>query len=596
MKEFFRSFLGSCLGVFVALLLIVLVIFGIGAAATSGLGGGGETTTKKSENSVLKLDLGFMIPEKTDNIPASFASQPENVLGLRHIVRLIQNASEDSNVKGIVINGSEVQLGQASLLQLRNVIEEFKTKGKFVYAYADNYSQAGYILSSVADSVYLHPYGEVDLHGFGVVTPFFKGALDKLGVNFDVFYAGDFKSATEPFRRTDMSPENKLQTREFLDEMLDIMKSEISKSRKISETEIDNIMTNLGGRNADISKSSKLVDEIVYWDQFQNKVRRNIKLKEDEKINYLSLKEYNILAALSEKGSSDSKVAVVYAEGEVSYNNSQKGIIDNKKYLKILEKIKNDDKIKAVVLRVNSGGGSALTSEIIWREIENIKAKGKPVVASFGDYAASGGYYIAAGANSIVAAPNTLTGSIGVFSMLPNFKKLANEKMGITFDTVKTHALGVNLSTIYPLSETEKKYMTEMTDKIYKTFLQRVANGRKMSVDSVHKYAQGRVWTGSRAKEIGLVDEVGFLQDAIVLAAKQAKLSSYKVDEYPKIKKDVWQEIFANLAKSQSSDDEEDASFQMNQDALKLYNTYIKYRNLINAEGVQARMLYDFEF
>jgi protease-4 len=356
-------------------------------------------------------------------------------------------------------------------------------------------------------------------------------------------------------------------------------------------------MTNLAGRNAENCQSNKLVDQIIYWDQFQNKIRRNLKLNSDDKINFLSIKEYNILAALSEKGSSESKIAVIFAEGDVSYNNPQKGVIDNKKFLKMLEKVKNNDRIKAVVLRVNSGGGSALTSEIIWREIENIKAKGKPVVASFGDYAASGGYYIAAGADAIVAAPNTLTGSIGVFSMLPNFKKLANEKLGITFDTVKTHNLGVSLSSVYPLSETEKKYMTESTDKIYKTFLQRVATGRKMSIDSVHKYAQGRVWTGMRAKEIGLVDEIGFLQDAINLAAKKAKLTDYKVDEYPKIKKDVWQEIFANVAKSQSSDeDEDDINFRMDADARRMYHLYQKYRKVLLSDGVQARMMYEFEF
>lgn len=594
MKEFFRSVLGSCLGVLVAMLVVVLVFVGVGVAASAG--GGSEKTTEKG---VLKLSLSDVIPEKTDNVEKGFMDRSTSTLGLRDMLRLIDHAAKNSNIKGIVINANELQVGQATLLQLRESLEEFKASKKFIYAYADNYSQGSYILSSVADSLFLNPNGGVDLHGYGTVTPFFKNTLDKLGINFNVFYAGDFKSATEPFRRNEMSPENRLQTAEFLDGMLDIMKEKVAKSRKMTSDAVDKIMNTLDGRNASLAKNNGLVDNAIYQDQFESKVRKALKIEESDKINYLSMNDYNTLAELTESGSYKNKIAVIYAEGEVSYNNPQKGVIDNKQFLKIFDQIKRDDNIKAVVLRVNSGGGSALTSDIIWRELENIKKRGLPVIASFGDYAASGGYYIAAGADSIVAAPNTLTGSIGVFSMFPNIKKFMNEKMGITFDTVKTHNYAVNLSSVYNLSDYEMKIMTESTDDIYKQFLQRVADGRGMTVEDVHKIAQGRVWTGVKAKELGLVDAIGFLDDAIKIAAKRAKLEDYKIVEYPKIKKDMWQELFANIAKSSSGEDEDSETYmgvRLNKESKLMYDLYNKYKIMLESEGVQARMMIDVKF
>lgn len=592
MKEFFRGLLGSCLGVLLAMVLVVLIFVGIGAVAASGKGG-----VKSAENAIIKLDLSMPIPEKTDNVQTDFGSTATSHLGLRHIMRLIDNAANDINVKGIVINANSLQMGQATLLQLRGALNKFKESGKFVYAYADSYSQSSYFLSSVADSVFLNPNGDVGLQGYGTVIPFFKRMLDKVGVDFNVFYAGDFKSATEPFRREDMSPENRLQTKEFLTGMIKIMKSEVGKSRKINETTLDAIMTDLKGRNGKLALENKLVDALVYWDQFEDVVKKKAKLEDKDKINYLSIEDYNVMAELTEKGSYKNKIAVVYAEGDVLYNTPQKGTIDNKRYLKILDKIKRDDKIKAVVLRVNSGGGSALTSDIIWREIENIKAKGIPVIASFGDYAASGGYYIAAGADTIVASPNTLTGSIGVFSMLPNVKKLMNDKLGILFDSVRTHDLTLNLSSVYPLSEKEKLYITESTNDIYKQFLDRVAKGRNMPVDSVHKYAQGRVWTGSKAKEIGLVDEIGFLSDAITIAAKKAKLeSNYKIVEYPQIQKTFFEQMMEGIVKQQSGEEEESSMIKMNSETRYLYNLYNKFKSIFSQEGVQAKMLWEFDF
>lgn len=588
MKEFVRSMLGSCLGVIVAMLLVVIVLFGVGAVMSAG-----GKTTKTAEKGVLKLTLNHSIPEKTDNMESGFQGSPVSSLGLRHIVRLLANAAKDEQIKGMVIQANSLQMGQSTLLQLRKAVAEFKESGKFVYAYADSYSQSAYFLASVADSVFLNPNGDVGLQGYGIVTPFFKGSLDKLGVSFDIFYAGDFKSATEMFRRTDMSPENRLQTKEFLTDMVGLMKTEVSKSRKIPLFELDRIMSELDGRDAKRALQNKLVDANLYWDEFEAIVKKSVGLKEDDKVNYLSLDDYNTLSELTEEGKYTQKVAVVYAEGDVVYNSPAKGMIDNTRYLKIFDKIKKDKNIKAVVLRVNSGGGSALTSDILWREIEQIKAKGIPVIASFGDYAASGGYYIAAGADSIFAAPNTLTGSIGVFSMLPNFKKLTNDKLGITFDTVKTHSLAVNLSTVMDLSEKERQYMTESTNDIYQKFLDRVSKGRGMPVDSVHKYAQGRVWTGRRAKEIGLVDEIGFLQDAVAAAAKKAKISDFKVVEYPRIEKTFIEQLVESWTRQQAEEGEETTLNAETRWLLKLYN---QNKAVWQAEGVQARMLIDVKF
>jgi protease IV len=591
MKDFFRTMLGSCLGVLVAFLLIVLLMFGIGTMFSS------ESESKKDiTEGVLKLDFKNVIPEKTGNVETSFTSAQPKAIGLREFVRLIENAKTDDKIKGIVLYGGDINMGQSTMLQIRNKLEEFKKSKKFIYSYADYYSQAGYIMSSVADSVFLNPNGGVDLHGLSMVTPYFKGLLDKLGVQFDIFYAGDFKSATEPFRRTEMSPENRQQTHEFLDGMLAIIKEKISKSRNISSTSLDAIMTNQEGRTASKSLDNKLVDRLIYWDQFEGLLKKRMKTDEDDP-NYISIDSYSKAANLTESGSVSNKIAIVFAEGDIVYNNPVKGSTDNKKYLKIFDDIREDDKIKAVVLRVNSGGGSALTSDLIWREVENLKKKGIPVIASFGDYAASGGYYIAAGADKIYSAPNTLTGSIGVFSMLPNFKKLANDKLGVTFDTIRTHTNAVAPNTVTALSEFDKKILTESTNEIYQQFLSRVAAGRKKSVEDIHKIAQGRVWTGIKGKEIGLVDEIGYLDDAIAAAAKMAKIKDdYRITEYPKFKPDIWKDAISDFMEAQSDETDGEAMGMILTDKQQwIYDLYKKYNVIFTTEGVQARLLYDFK-
>ncbi|HPQ22696.1 MAG TPA: signal peptide peptidase SppA, partial [Saprospiraceae bacterium] len=426
-------------------------------------------------------------------------------------------------------------------------LENFKKSGKWIYSYADFYTQKAYLLNLAADSIFINPNGMVDLKGYGYLSPFFKEAFDNLGIKMEVFYAGNYKSATEPFRRNDLSPENKVQLREFFGEMADTLIGEVSRYRNISKVEVNNILKYYYGKNAISAMEHQLVDGVNYFDEIESKIKQKLGLEADKKINYVSLEKYDRSQGLEDAGSSKNKVAIVYAEGTVNYNTADAGEINDKTYLELFDKLKRKKDLKAIVLRVNSPGGSSITSDIIWHELEELKAKGIPVVASFGDYAASGGYYISCGADTIVSEPTTLTGSIGVYSMFPNFSKLAREKLHVNFDTLQTHPYALGPTSVYDVSQNEENLFKESVDLIYQTFLSRVAQGRHISVDSVNTIGQGRVWTGNRAKQLGLVDEIGNLDDAIRIAAEMAKLEDYKIEEFPKIKRNKFLELLSQF-------------------------------------------------
>jgi len=546
MRQFFKFFTASCLGTIAALGLIVLLFAAMGGIMAS-------QKPAVAKKTVLKVNLEGVVPEKTGNVASSGTfSLPDESLGLRHIKRLIEHAATDDRISGILIANSDLSVGQATLKSIRESILNFKDSGKFVYAYADYMSQSAYYLASVADSVYINPQGMVDVKGFGTLIPFFTEMLEDIGVEMEVFYAGDFKSATESVRLTEMSPENELQTREFLHSMLTLYQEQVAESRGMTVDEIDQIMSDYSGRTAKGALAVGLIDGISYIDEVETLMRQKLDIDEDKKIKYKSLSDYNMAVELK-KQSSKNKIAVIYAEGTVNYGTDDKGEINETNYLKYINKAKNDDKVKAVVLRVNSGGGSSLTSDIIWRALEKVKEAGKPVIASFGDYAASGGYYIAAGADTIVAEPNTLTGSIGVFAMLPNASDLMNEKLGIYFDTVKTHSMAIGLTPVYDISKQEESFIKESVDDIYDTFLTRVADGRGMTKEEVHEIAQGRVWTGAKGKEIGLVDVLGDLDDAIAIAAESAGVEDYKVAEYPFIKETFVESLLKGIAQSEGA-------------------------------------------
>lgn len=586
MNQFFKFFTASCLGVFAAFALMGLLVMGYAASMA-----GKKPIVPK--NTVLKLDFSAYVPELTGNIASgNFNFEAVEDTGLDKIKALLAHAATDKKIGGIVIEGSSVNAGQATVASIREAIQAFKESGKFVYSYADMYSQSGYYLGSTADSVYLNPNGMVDVKGFATMMPFFKTALDKVGVKMNVFYAGNFKSATEPFRRDDMSEQSKLQTREFLESMVDYYKREVSASRGMSIEALDQIMVDYSGRDAESALSVGLVDRIAYWSDVEATIRKGLELKEDKKIKFKSLSEYSAAVTLKDDTDTDDKIAVVYAEGTISYGTDDKGSISEAAYVKLLEKIENDDDIKAMVLRVNSGGGSSITSDIIWKAIEDVKAAGKPVVASFGDYAASGGYYIAAGADTIVSAPNCLTGSIGVFMMFPNMTELMNDKLGINFDEVKTHPMAVGISPFKDLNDMEKTILQNGTEDVYETFLKRVADGRGMTRDEVHAVAQGRVWTGEKALELGLVDIIGGIDDAVRVAGEMAGISAYTTKSYPSITKTFMEQVLEGIAQSEKMT--QVFSPGLDQTDIEMLSQYREVKTLLLDGSPQARLPFIF--
>ena len=589
MKSFFPTFFASCLGVFAAFALCIFILIGISISSIS-------QKESYGDNTILKLKLEEFIPEKSDNVnqQSVFFGGSSETIGLRRILTLLEAASEDKKIKGILLENNSIGVGQATVLSLMAGLQKFKESGKFIYTYADSHSQSSYLLCSVADSMFINPQGGVDLKGYGAAIPFFKNMLDKVGIEMNIFYAGNFKSGTEPYRLNEMSDFNRLQTRTFLEDMQEIMIKKIAENRNLTPEKINNIMANLEGRTGKKALENGLVDALFYKDQLEDFLRQKLDIKEGKKLKMVSLSEYNTIADIDDKGKGKNKIAIIYAEGEIIYGSNEPGIISEKKYISMLTKIRNDKNIKAVVLRVNSPGGNAFTSDVIWRELEKIKEAGKPLIASFGDYAASGGYYIAAGADRIVAQPNTLTGSIGVYMMFPNATKLLNEKIGVNFDTIKTHEFATGFSPTNNLSEKEKALLQESTYEIYDLFIDRVSKGRKLSVDSTKVIAQGRVWTGKRAIEIGLVDELGGLDEAIAIAAEKAGLTDYKTVEYPFIEEDFIATIVREIQKGKG--DEDVMGLFSTKEERMMLEQYQQFKAIIRLKEPNARLPFIFNF
>ncbi|MCB9283977.1 MAG: signal peptide peptidase SppA [Lewinellaceae bacterium] len=582
MRQFFKFLFASCLGVILAGALLSL----IGVGIIGGLISQSEKTKTVKPNTVLRLTLDQQVPEQTNNLEMNpFDVKNQYILGLDDMLQAIAQAKDDDRIQGIFIDLKQIALGPATAGTLRHALLDFKTSGKFIYAYGENFTQGSYYLASVADKIYLNPLGDLDFRGFAVIQPFFKNMLDKIGVHMQVSYAGNFKSATEPFRYTQMSPENRLQVHEYVQSLYNYYLQGISDSRGISVPDLKTIADEWKVRNPDDAVETGLIDAVGYQDQVMTDMREKLGLEEDDKISFLTPADYYQAKGSNQDFSVKDKVAVVYAEGTIEDGEGKPGTIGDEQYVKWLEQIRKDDKVKAVVLRVNSGGGSALASENIWRELSLIKESGRPIVVSMGDYAASGGYYISCIADSIYAEPNTLTGSIGVFSMMPNAESLFEDKLGITFDTVKTGDYSTSLTPFYSWTDSERQIMQEDVNEIYETFLKRVADGRKMTRDQVHEVAQGRVWTGQRALELGLVDDLGGMDKALATASSLAGIQKYRTTEYPKIKDPIQQFIDTFM-------DEEDG-FQARLVSREMgeYADLYKYAQEIkNAKGVQARL------
>jgi len=593
MQQFFKFIFASCLGTLLAIFGMTFIFGGI----ASSLGKRAEKVNVKA-NSVLKLTLSDPIPEKTNNMSptggfdlSSFNNSP---LGLTDMLKTIEAAKGDDNIKGIYMELAQPSGGMATMSVLRDALEDFKESGKFIVAFGNYYTQGGYYMASVADKVYLNPIGALGMQGFAAQVPFFKNMLDEWGVKAQVYYAGKFKSATEPFRRTNMSDENRLQVSQYLNEGYDIFLADMAKSRGKSVSELKQIINDYSIKKAEDAVTYGLVDELKYKDQVLDELRDRLGLDEDDKIEGVSIKKYHKAAKKKTDFSIKNKIAVVYAEGSIVDGEGETGNIGGDRYAKIIRKIREDDKVKAIVLRVNSGGGSALASEVILRELQQAKEDGKNVVISMGDVAASGGYYIACEGDKIFAEPNTITGSIGVFGMLPGLNKFMKDEIGITFDTVKTGQYATLGSPFFDVSATEGRIIQQTVDDIYLTFKERVATGRDMTVEDVDEIAQGRVWTGQKAATIGLVDELGGLNDAIAAAAELADVESYRVKEYPQTKEPLQQLMDDIIGKDKAA-----KAYTQTRIKAELGDEFYQYyqyaKEIKNMKGVQARMPFMIE-
>jgi len=588
MKQFFKFAFASCLGVFLSMILLFLV----GGVGVSSIISGMDKTESAKANSVLRIELNGQIPEKTNNVEGeSFSLEPKDVWGVHDISYAIEQASEDSNIKGILLDVSMLNAGSVTRSEIRESIEKFRESGKFVHAYAKNYTQGAYHLASAADKVFVNPLGGIDFKGYAANIMFYKGMLEKLGVKMQIYYAGDFKGATEPYRLDKLSAKNKQQIREYINDLYDEFIEDIASSRDLSTSELKKIADQYLIRQPSDAVTYGLADKVAYFDEVIAAMKEEIGLEEDDKLNVFSLEKYVKGNKRSKDYKVKDRVAVVYAEGTILSGKTDLGSIGDDKYTKIIRKIRKDDKVKAVVVRVNSGGGSALASENIWRELELLKDKGIPVIASMGDVAASGGYYISAAADTIVAESNTITGSIGVFSMIPNVGRLFNEKLGITFDTVLTGQLSTGLyeNIFMDHNDLQKEILQNSTDTMYNIFLQRVADGRNMTVADVHKIAQGRVWSGQKAVNNGLVDVLGDLEDAIKIAANSAGIESYNIKEYP-IVKDPTQQLVDKLTGNTSDSDK--IGLMIKSEINEIYPYYEEIKQIQEMKGAQARMPY----
>ena len=591
MSQFFKFLFASCLGTALALALLTFVGFSM-LAGLAGKATEGKKVTVKS-NSVLELDFKNLIPEKTNNVQMDpFDLNQKSILGLSDMVAAIRHAKDDPDIKGIYINATYVIAGKATSATLRAALEDFRSSGKFIVAYANYYTQGAYYVASVADSVLLNPVGAVDFRGYSSMIGFYKGMLDKLDVQMKIFYAGKFKSATEPFRLDKMSEENKLQVREYLSALYGIYISDVSASRKIPEAELRQVADRFDGRSAETALKARLIDRIAYEDEAFSLMKKKIGLEDKDKLYLVSASDYFENRAKKLDFSTKDKIAVVYAEGTImDGEGGEPGNIYDVEYVNILRKIRKDDAIKAVVLRINSPGGSVLASENIFREIQLCKQAGKPVVVSMGDLAASGGYYIACQADSIFAEPGTITGSIGVFGMIPILQKTMKDNLGITYDTVRTGKYSAFGTPFYDFSPEESAIIQTRIESVYDDFLKKVADGRHKTREQVHEIAQGRVWPGLKAKEIGLVDDMGGLDRAIAAAAKLSGVEKYRTAEYPRTKTGI-EQMIDQLTHNKDREDNV-KGWLIRSELGEWYPAYKTMRDIRRSQGIQARLPYE---
>ncbi|WP_293881700.1 signal peptide peptidase SppA [Sphingobacterium sp. UBA1498] len=586
MKSFFKYVLATITGIVISFVVLFIVLMGIIGAIISSASSDQEIVVKS--NSVLYLSFDYDITERSEANPLGSLNLPgysTKNIGLDDILARIKYAATDGNIKGIYLDASHIGVGFASLKEIRDELLAFKKTGKFVVAYNTGYDQKAYYVASTADKVYVNPQGSIDFRGLASSTMFYKDLLDKVGVEMQIVKVGTFKSAVEPYFLNKMSDPNRLQVTSYLGSIYTTFIDEIAASRKISSDSLRAIANDYRVRDAEDAVRYKLADAKLYKDELLSDLRKRLKISEKDDISFVSLLDYN---KKTKEDTSGSEIAVLYAAGEiVDGEGAAAGEIGGDKFSRELRKLREDDAVKAVVLRVNSPGGSALASDIIWREVILTK-KVKPVIVSMGDLAASGGYYISAAADSIFAEPTTITGSIGVFGVIPNFQNLMNNKIGVHYDGVKTGRFA-DLMTSFdrPLTAEERSIIQRQVDKVYGTFTKVVADGRKLSVADVDSIGQGRVWTGAQGVTNKLVDRLGNLDAAIQAAAKKAKLSTYKVSQYPE-KDDPFTSILNNS--------KERIQIWIAKEQMGEYYRYFDVMKKATAQtGVQARIPYTVE-
>ena len=579
MRSFFKIFFASLLAIIVFSVLVYFLIVGM----VAGLASKEESTGAKA---VITIDLSEPFLEIQDQSPIEEITNRKEFAtpSLYDVVRLIHRAKNDSAVKGIYLKCNGNANGFGSSEELRNALLEFKSGGKFIYAYGDVIPQRAYHIANVANKIYCNPKGGVDWRGFSMDYIFMKGTLERLKIEPQIFYAGKFKSATEPFRETKMTDANRLQSTELLQDMYHYFLQKTSEQRKIDTASLFRYANENMIRFAGDAEKYRLVDGLRYDDQVKDEIKKILKVEKLEKINFVPIAKYAHAVNFTQQGRD--RIAVIYATGDIIDGKGQREQIGSETYVNLIRKIRLNSNIKAIVLRINSGGGSALASENILRELMLAK-KEKPVVVSFGDVAASGAYYLSSNADSIFAQPNTITGSIGVFTLIPNMKNFFDEKLGVTFDGVKTAEHADAMTITKPMSEMEKRFMQESVDSIYKDFLNWVAKGRKKDVAFVDSIGQGRIWSGTRAITIGLVDRIGGLQDAINTAAGMAKLHQYRLREYPEP-----QSFLEKLLGGRQEEATQEAiRNEIGPEAYKTYKTVQSTMKMMNK--TQARMPFE---
>ena len=582
MKQFLKFTLAAAAGLMLGVFSII-IIFSIVAKS------GDSKEVQLDEPHVLRLELNGEIQDRVEEMPfdlSEITGQDVNILGLNDILANIKKAKTDENIKGIYIEIGMISTGFATREEIRNALLDFKESGKFITTYSEIYTQGSYYLASVADYICMYPEGGMELRGLNSTIPFFTNALKKMGIEPQVIRHGKFKSAVEPFMLTEMSDENREQIETYMGSIWEHFLKNVASDRELTINRLNEIAENLEIQTTEDAVRLGLVDSLFYRDQFQNHLANLMEQENYYDINFISLKKYNKVKNENARDKfKKEKVAVIYAQGEIQSGEGSETVIGSERISKAIRKARKDEKVKAIVLRVNSPGGSALASDVIWREMK-LANEEKPVVVSMGDVAASGGYYIACASDKIYASPNTITGSIGVFGIMPNIEELMTDKIGITFDNVKTNKFADLGSVNRPLTQEEYDIIQKGVVDVYNTFTSKVAEGRDMSQENVDDIGQGRVWSGTNAMDINLIDEYGGLEAAVAGAAELAELEDYRIFELPE-QKDPFQELLKQLEEDMQTSW---IKYQLG-DQYKYYKTIQDIKHL---KGVQARMPYQF--